>query len=280
MRSELLLWSLKFFPKSALSSVAGKAAGLRVSPALHQAAIRAFVAAFGVDVAEAAQELASFGTFADFFGRKLRAGSRPVEGEESAVASPVDGVVSEAGVVERGRCVQAKGIDFELGALLGSAELATFFEGGAFATIYLSPRDYHRIHAPLGGEILGYTYLPGELWPVLPWVVRKKEDLYCINERLVTHLATRWGRAAIVKVGATCVGRVRALYDEITTHAGRGRQERTYERPLAVARGDEIGVFEVGSTVILVFEKGRVAWEPWVMPGAPVRVGRKLGVAS
>jgi phosphatidylserine decarboxylase len=161
---------------------------------------------------------------------------------------------------------------------LGDARRALDFEGGSFATLYLSPRDYHRFHAPLSGEITGFTYLPGEFWPVNAASVKLKDALFAINERLVTWLDTPAGKLAFVAVGATCVARIHAAYDSIVTHSGGGPRQHTYARPIAIDKGGELGMFEMGSTVILLFQRGRVTWDASLVPGAPVRLGQRIGV--
>src|SRR5690606_24713269 len=154
---------------------------------------------------------------------------------------------------------------------------AARFSGGAYATLYLSPRDYHRIHAPLGGHIVGYSHLPGTLWPVNRPSVRSVPELFAVNERLITYLDTPVGEVAVVAVGATCVGRIRALYDDVVTNEKKPARHHRYETPIPVQKGDEIAVFEMGSTVILVFEPGRVDLDPRLVPGAVVRVGERIG---
>jgi phosphatidylserine decarboxylase len=196
------------------------------------------------------------------------------------VVSPVDGVVSETGLAVGGKLVQAKGIDYTAAALLADPDLARRLEGGAYATLYLSPKDYHRIHSPLGGRITGWRYVPGQLWPVNPASVRTVPGLFSVNERLVTVLETPVGACAVVAVGATVVGRVRAFYDPSVPHtnlAGAAAQRRDYETPIPVGKGQELGAFEMGSTVILLFEPGRVRLDPRLVPGARVRVGEPVG---
>jgi phosphatidylserine decarboxylase len=192
------------------------------------------------------------------------------------VVSPVDARVASAGCSLEGRLVQAKGRDYTLAALLNDPVDGRRFEGGCYATLYLSPRDYHRIHSPLDGEIEGYSYIPGVLFPVNAPAVRSVPNLFCVNERLVTFLATRLGKIAVVKVGATCVGRIRAAYDDVVTNSGRKAERRRYDRPIPIAKGAELGVFEMGSTVILLFEKGAVDLSSSLVEGARVRVGEEI----
>ena len=234
---------------------------------------------YGIDLAES-PELGTYGTFGEFFARPLRPGLRPIAPGSDVLVSPVDATVSEAGLSAGGRLVQAKGIDYPLAALVADEALAARLAGGAYATLYLSPRDYHRIHFPLGGRVLGWRYVPGRLWPVNPASVRTVAGLFAANERLVTVLETPLGRCALVAVGATVVGRVRALYDPAvpcTNLPGAGPRRHDYGAPLPVAKGQELGCFEMGSTVIVAFEPGRVRLDPRLAPGAAVRVGEAIG---
>ena len=268
---------MRLLPKSALSSLVGKATRAPVPPALHQAAMRVFAKQFKVNLDEAEGSIEDFNNFGAFFTRKLKPGVRTIDLTENAVASPVDAHVSQAGLIERGACLQAKGISFPVDKLLGDARRALDFEGGTYATLYLSPRDYHRFHSPLPGTITGYHYLPGEFWPVNQASVRTKDALFAINERLITYLDTPAGPCAYIAVGATCVARIHAAYDELITHQGEGARSHTYARPIAIEKGAEIGMFEMGSTVIMLFAKGRVTWEPSLVPDAPVQLGQKIG---
>jgi phosphatidylserine decarboxylase len=282
MNDRLLVSALRLLPKNALSRAIGAATRWRAPAALRLAAMRAFARRYGVELDES-PALERYRTFGEFFARPLRPGLRPIAPGERVVVSPVDGVVSEAGIAAGGRLVQAKGLDYGLAALVADEDLARRLEGGAYATLYLSPRDYHRIHFPLGGRVLGWRYVPGTLWPVNPASVRTVPGLFTVNERLVTVLDTPAGRCAVVAVGATVVGRVRAYYDPTvppTNLRGGVLQRRDYESPLPVEKGGELGAFEMGSTVILVFEAGKVHLEPRVAPGARVRVGEPLGAGA
>jgi phosphatidylserine decarboxylase len=240
--------------------------------------MRYFARRYQVDLHEAEGAIEDYPTFAQFFTRRLKPGTRSVDVGEDVIASPVDAHVSQAGQVQAGQCLQAKGIQFPVDKLLGDARRALDFEGGSFATLYLSPRDYHRFHAPLRGEITGFSYLPGAFWPVNAASVSSVDALFAINERLVTYLQTPAGKLAYVAVGATCVARIHAAYDSIVTHSGQGPKQHSYPRPIAIDKGEEIGMFEMGSTIILLFEKGRVTWDAALVPGAPLRMGQRIGV--
>jgi phosphatidylserine decarboxylase len=266
-------------PKNVLSRLAGALTRWEAPRALLDRAITAFAGRYGVDLSECDAPQA-YRTFGEFFARPLKPGRRPIAAGEEVVVSPVDGVVSETGLATAGRLVQAKGIDYTVGTLLGDFELAGRFEGGAWATIYLSPRDYHRIHFPLGGRVTGWQYVPGRLWPVNAASVRTVPFLFAVNERLVVHLDTAVGACAVVSVGATIVGRVRASFDASvppTNLPGAQMEHRRYDEPIAVDKGAELGAFEMGSTVIVLFEPGRVALR--LSPGQRVRVGEPIGGA-
>jgi phosphatidylserine decarboxylase len=277
MRDETFMTLMRLLPKSALSTAVGLATRLPAPAPLHRMAVKAFARRYRVDVHEAELALEGYPTFAEFFTRKLKPGLRPVDPGETVIVSPVDGAVSQVGYSEDGTCLQAKGVCYPVVQLLGDEQVAAPFLGGAYTTIYLSPRDYHRIHSPLAGAITGYSYIPGEFWPVNPASVKLKQALFCVNERLTTYLQTAIGKVAVVKVGATCVSRIRASYDDVVTHTGGKAKVHTYDTPRPVEKGGELGVFEMGSTVILLFEKGRVKWDPQLAPEAVVRMGRRIG---
>jgi phosphatidylserine decarboxylase len=282
MDDRLFIGALRLLPKNALSRAVGALTRWRAPASVRVAAMRAFARRYGIDLAES-PDLDAYGTFAEFFARPLRPGLRPVAPGEGVVVSPVDAVVSETGLATAGRMVQAKGIDYGLAALVADETLARRLEGGPWATLYLSPRDYHRIHFPVGGAVVGWRYVPGYLWPVNAASVRTVPGLFTANERLVTVVDGPLGRCAIVAVGATVVGRVRAYYDPtvpLTNVPRAAPRARDYPTPIPVTKGQELGAFEMGSTVIVVFEPGRVRLEPRLVPGARVRVGEPIGGAA
>ena len=279
MSGKAFVAALRLLPKNALSRAAGAVTRWEAPAPVRQLMIRGFASHYRVDLSEC-EDPSTFRTFGEFFSRPLRPGSRPIAPGEEVLVSPVDGVVSETGLAEGGRMVQAKGIEYRLGHLVADTAVARRLEGGPYATLYLSPRDYHRIHFPISGRVSGWRYVPGRLWPVNAASVRNVPGLFCVNERLVTLLDGPLGPCAIVAVGATVVGRVRASYDPSippTNLAGAVARSRDYVDPIAVQKGQELGAFEMGSTVILVFEKGRVALSPALVPGAAVRVGMAIG---
>jgi len=279
MNDRLFISAMRFVPKNALSRLAGSLTRWRAPWPVRIAAMKAFARRYGIDLSES-PDLEVYRTFGEFFARPLHPGLRPIAPGETVLVSPVDAVVSETGLATEGRLVQAKGIDYTVAALVADDALAARLAGGAWATLYLSPKDYHRIHFPLGGKVLGWRYVPGALWPVNPASVRTVPGLFAANERLVTVMDTPLGRCAVVAVGATVVGRVRAYYDPSVPHTnvpGAAPRRHDYGTPLPVEKGQELGAFEMGSTVILLFEPGKARLDPLIVPGARVRVGEPIG---
>ncbi len=280
MNDETFMTLMRLVPKSALSSVVGLATRAPVPAGLHQAAMRWFAKQYRVSLDEAEGPIEQYQTFGQFFTRRLKPGTRTIDAAPEAIVSPCDGAISQIGTIDTGRCLQAKGIWFPVDKLIGDARRALDFEGGSFVTIYLSPRDYHRFHSPLAGQITGYSYLPGAFWPVNKASVGAVDALFAINERLVTWLSTPLGNVAYIAVGATCVSRIHAAYDAVVTHTGEPLRVKTYERPIPIERGGEIGMFEMGSTIIMLFEKGKLAWDPALTTDVPVRLGQRIATRT
>src|SRR2546421_7618925 len=258
----------------------GAACRLPAPRPVMRAVIRTFARRYGVDAAEAERAIEEYPTFTEFFTRRLKPGARPIAPGDLVPVSPVDGTVGEVGDIVEGRLLQAKGKHYTLAELFGgpeAAEDARRFAGGTFVTIYLAPYNYHRIHAPLGGFITGYINVPGTLWPVNGLGVRNVDRLFCVNERLTTSLGTPRGPCAVVAVGAMNVGRIRAVYDDVVTNVRRTRavQRKIYEKPIPVAKGGELGIFEMGSTVVVVFAPG-TKLSPSLQVGIAIRLGAPL----
>ncbi|HET6343469.1 MAG TPA: archaetidylserine decarboxylase [Myxococcota bacterium] len=243
---------------------------------------RVFVQATGIDMSEAGADLGDYATLEDLFVRKLKPGARRIDPEPEAVASPVDGTVGASGVVEAGTLLQVKGRAYSLGALLDDDAAAARYEGGPYATLYLAPRDYHRIHAPLSGQVTEAQVIPGALMPVFPEALYKVDGLFARNERIITYMDTpNAGRLAVVKVGATLVGRITLAYDpEVWSNQPNGQSRHlTYDPPQLIQKGGEIGAFELGSTVVLVAEPGRLLFED-LSEGVKVRMGQRIGTVA
>lgn len=278
LRERFTVDALRWAPKGALTHGIGWAARRKVPRPLRAGLYKGFSARAGVDLSEVPAPLESFERFDDFFTRTLPPGARPIEGGDDVVVSPCDGVLSEVGVSDGGRLIQCKGRDYTVRGLLTDESEARVYTGGAYATIYLAPRNYHRVHTPTGGAITGYRHVPGAFFPVNPPSVRGVAGLFSINERLITYVDGPLGRVAVVMVAAMGVGHMTVSYDTVETHRREGRHgsTRVYSTPKPVAKGDELGMFHLGSTVILLFQPGRVTFAG-LEKGRPVRMGETLG---
>jgi phosphatidylserine decarboxylase len=272
----LLILVLSVLPKHGMSRAAGGIANLPVPRRLRPSVFRAFAKIFGAVLDEAELPLSEYASINAFFTRQLKPGLRPLAA--GAIVSPVDATVGAYGPVANDVLVQAKGRDYSLAALVGDRTLADSMEGGTFTTLYLAPRDYHRIHVPLDGEIVAATYIPGELWPVNVYAVAHVADLFAVNERIVVTIRARGGGTmVVVLVGATMVGTTRVAFDDLHTNARRREvQRRSYDPPIPVQAGGPLGHFEFGSTVILVCSKDAGTIDP-LTDGQVVRMGQRLG---
>ena len=248
---------------------------------LTQAVIRRFVARYGVDMGEAADpRIESYASFNDFFTRPLRAGARPLAPAD--YVCPVDGAISQFGPIARDQIFQAKGHAYSTRALLaGDAALAAEFENGLFATLYLSPRDYHRIHMPCAGRLQRMVYVPGDLFSVNPVTARGVPGLFARNERVVCLFDTVRGPLALVLVGATIVGSMATVWHGVVNppRPGAVRRFDYADRPVDLARGAEMGRFLLGSTVVLLWPRGTLRFNPGWAPGGAVRMGEAMGRA-
>ena len=278
----LLIAALRFLPKNAVSRLAGRIVSVRLPGPLQRWQIRAFARVFGVDWSEIRDPITSFRSLQGFFVRALLPEARPVDTDPDAFVSPCDGAWGESGIVKEGMLLQIKGRPYSLGALLGDDASAEHFEGGSYATLYLSPRDYHRFHAPCNVRIARLRYLPGTLWPVNRAGVEGVDALFAQNERICTFmdLPDPGGRNAlcIVAVGATLVGKVRVNFDSLSSNlAGAAIQERVFgEEAPRLVKGEEWGRFEFGSTLVIVAAPGVARIEEHE-PGASVRMGTRIG---
>ena len=278
MSVPLSVLSQYLLPKLALTRLAGRFARAR-GGWWTQAAIRRFVARYDVDMGEAAQpDLTAYATFNDFFTRALRDGARPLA--DARWVCPVDGAVSQFGAIERDQVFQAKGHRYSTTALLGGdAGLAASFDDGHFATLYLSPRDYHRIHMPCDGRLRRMIHVPGELFSVNPATARGIPGLFARNERVVCLFDTDAGPLALVLVGATIVGSMATAWHGVVNppRPGTVREWRYENREIVLARGEEMGRFLLGSTVVLLMPRGTVRFQAHWAPGVAVRMGEAMG---
>jgi phosphatidylserine decarboxylase len=275
-------WPLAILPHHLLSRLVRSATRWRVRW-WKDLLITRFIRHFGVDMSEAAEPSpAHYADFNSFFTRALRPGVRPQAGEPWAISSPVDGRISQIGHISNGRLLQAKERDFSLVDLLGGDNhRARPFEEGEFATLYLSPRDYHRVHMPCDARLVETVYVPGRLFSVAPHTTRVIPGLFTRNERLAALFETDAGSMAMVLVGAIFVACVETVWEGVIRPAGAGITVRHYcregERSWRLRRGEEMGRFSMGSTVILLHEAGRAQWRAELCTGQPVRMGELLG---
>ncbi len=279
MLSRLLILLLAVLPKHLMSRAVGWLANRTISVGWRGAVYRGYCRLFGANAAEAALPLEAYASLNAFFTRSLKPGLRPLS--PGVLVCPVDATVGACGAIVDDTLVQAKGRNYALTALLGDDALAARMAGGTYATLYLSPKDYHRFHAPIDALITGVTYIPGALWPVNAAAVAHVPDLFAVNERLVLVLEReRGGVIAFVPVGATIVGMTRLTFDDVHTNARRGVLDvRRYAPPLRVTAGDELGHFEFGSTVVLVCSADCGVIDPFTI-GATVRLGQRLGALA
>jgi phosphatidylserine decarboxylase len=232
----------------------------------------------GAVLAEVEHDLADYATLADFFARRLAPGARPIDGARDAVVCPCDGVVGAVGDVVDGALIQAKGRSYRVSELLADQAAADRFAAGWYATIYLSPADYHRVHAPVAGSLVAVDRVPGALWPVKPFFTRNVEGLFARNERAILHLETSLGPVAVVMIAAVGVGHL--AIPQAPPPGRRGERRRVeLTTPVELARGDELGAFLLGSTVVIVFPAGTVVPDP-LDAGQPVRFGQRIGTRS
>jgi len=275
MSDTLVIRLLRFVPKNLLSRCFGKIARLRRPKFLVRWLNRFWVRKFDVDVAEAGRPVEEYESLLAFFTRELRPGSREITADDDILVSPVDARVGAFGDITDGRLLQAKGMDYTVESLLGDAESAGRCSAGKYLTLYLSPRDYHRIHAPRSGRITRSLYEPGTLWPVNVAATRVVPRLFAVNERITSWLETDRGAIGVVMVGATNVGSILLPYDSLTSNRGGERCDRTHDPAISMDRGDHLGTFELGSTVVLVVEDPTLQWEgleegKWIPMGSPI----------
>jgi phosphatidylserine decarboxylase len=278
-------------PQGALSRAFGAVADLPIPRAFRGPVLGGFALSVGADLAEAERPLAEYGTLNEFFTRRLRSGLRGWPGDPAVAGCPVDGATGQVGRVRAGKILQAKGRWYSAADLLNDPVEAERYDGGSFATLYLSPRDYHRIHAPTAGRVYQAAHVPGALLPVNAAAVAHVPDLFARNERLICYLDGPLGRIAVAAVGAYNVGRISAAFDPawnappgesrwVTNQPRASFRLREYDPPYAVEQGDELMTFHLGSTVVLLFEPDRVMLRASLRPGQPVRLGEPIGRAS
>lgn len=248
---------LRYVPKNRLSRAVGRLVHARLPRPIARRLVHWFARTYAIDVAAAGKDLHEYPSIGHFFIRDLREGLRPIE---SDFVSPVDGVLRNYGAVENGRIEQVKGKSYAVAKFLGGDDFAARFERGTFFNMYLSPQDYHHVHSPVGGKVVRSVHIPGKLWPVNDWSLANVNELFSINERVVTYIDCALGLAAVVMIGATNVGKISVVYDTFISNSANTSRTvvRSYDPGIDIATGDRLGTFHMGSSVVILLEPDRI----------------------
>ena len=273
----LFVWFQHVLPQHGLSRLVLRATRVRTTW-FKNWLIRGFMKLYVIDMAEAAQpDPFGYASFNEFFTRALKPNVRALASGPREIACPVDGVISEAGEIDDDRLLQAKGRDYTLKDLLASCAWAKDFAGGSFATIYLAPFNYHRVHMPLRGQLRETVYVPGRLFSVNAATASLVPRLFARNERVLTWFDSSFGEFALILVGALNVGSIATVWAGDITPAARRVASTMPPQSVVLDKGEELGRFNMGSTVILLFQKDRARWNAELRAGATVRLGQSLG---
>ncbi len=280
LRGRLFVWLQYILPQHGISRLVLAATRVRTHW-FKNALIRGFLKLYDIDMRDAVQgDPLRYPSFNEFFTRALRAETRPIAPDARAIVSPVDGTISECGDIEGGSLLQAKGKRYALADLLAGQTWAPRFAGGSFATIYLAPYNYHRIHMPLRGRLEETWFVPGRLFSVNALTARFVPRLFARNERIVTLFDGDAGAFALVLVGALNVGSMATVWAGDITPAARRVVTQLPPQTLTLDKGEELGRFNMGSTVILLFEPQRVRWLAGLQAGVAVRLGQTIGTVQ
>lgn len=277
MRNQLFILLQRLIPQHALSKVAGYFADLKSPICMKNFFINQFSKHYQISLREAAiEEPTAYLSFNDFFIRKLKAEARPIDNDPQSIISPVDGTIAQIGQINQKQLLQAKGTYFDLDHLLSDADLAQSFYNGSFTTLYLAPHNYHRVHMPIDGKLIETRYVPGKLFSVNRITSELIPNLYGQNERLVCVFETKAGRMAVILVGALIVGSMQTVWMDEPIRAKQPIAQTYSDGPI-LKKGDEMGLFKLGSTVILAFEQNMSSWLPELSVDHPVKFGQSIG---
>jgi phosphatidylserine decarboxylase len=276
-RSFTLLF-FRLIPKGLISRLAGYLSRVHFPSFFLNYIINKYCKSYGVNTDEINYPDRGFRNFDRFFTRTLKKGVHIIDGHKDSVVSPVDARVDQFGTINNNSIIQAKGIDYGVHDLVPS-DMADEFINGSFITLYLSPADYHRIHSPVSGNITGCHYIPGTLFPVRDFIVNGIKGVFTKNERVITYINNRKGLTAVCKVGAMNVGRISLSYSDIVTNKFIKRQREYYfsgDKQPFIEKGAELGIFHIGSTVIVLFQEGMIRFQD-IETGRGLRLGQKIG---
>lgn len=276
---------LYILPKNVLSRWAGHLMDVAWPGPLGPWMVKAFASLYKIDLGAAEHPIEAYPSIGKFFIRKLKPGLRP-QGQ-GIVTHPADSRISQTAIIEQGQLIQAKGKTYSVQEFLKNSAALSQYGGGFFTTYYLCPTDYHRVHSPVDGEILSATIVPGFLWPVNEWSVNRIDQLFSVNERVIIEIKTAKGLISVVLVGATNVGKISLSFESkiLSNQSSNGQEPRkiSYSQPISVKKGDELGIFHMGSTVILVGSQALLQdlKKPWAevannFVGKSVKVGEVL----
>jgi phosphatidylserine decarboxylase len=285
MKERLFIISQHLLPHHLLSRLIGCLAECRISW-LKNPLINWFAKQYQVNMSEAqVEDLNAYAHFNDFFTRALKDGARPLDSTPGAILSPADGAISQLGKIDQGRVFQAKGHSFSVNELLGGdTERAAPFMGGDFATVYLSPKDYHRVHMPLAGTLREMIYVPGRLFSVNQTTAENVPELFARNERVVCLFDTERGPMAVVLVGAMIVASIETVWAGLVTPPKRTlktfRYDEAARKPITLEKGAELGRFKLGSTAIVLFGPDQVQWNDALAANSPVQMGQLLATSN
>jgi len=280
--TEIFVALQRLLPKHALSRLVAKLAESKCRR-LKNLLINRAIKAFDINMQEAvSDDLDHYENFNAFFTRQLKPDARPIDPEDSSVVSPADGAISQAGKITQNRIIQAKGVDYSLNRLIGDSNQGELYNNGTFATIYLAPKDYHRVHIPMDGQLLSSRYIPGELFSVNQQTAEALPGLFARNERLVCEFKSQQiGHFSVIFVGAMLVAGIETVWGGFETPGPGAIRETDYSAEnITFNKGDEIGRFKFGSTVILLFPNHSLSLTETVQPEASVRMGEKIAAIN
>ena len=274
LKKQIFIQAQRVVPQHQLSRVVGKLAASE-NPIVKNTVIQAFKAQYGIDMSIAEQSNAlKYKSFNDFFTRSLKDGVRAIDADPKSIVSPADGAISQLGSIEEGDIFQAKGQTFSVEKLIADPQLAEPFKNGQFATVYLSPKDYHRVHMPVAGTLTETLYVPGELFSVNQTTAENIPGLFARNERMVCLFDTELGRMAVVLVGAMIVAGIETVATGKVKPTGRLELN---QHNLFLEKGAELGRFYLGSTAVILFEENKIQWDETFKANSTVVMGEKLG---
>lgn len=281
-RADIFIAAQRILPKHALSRMIGRVAESQ-RPWLKNILIKRAIAAFNINMQEAKSDnLDDYDSFNAFFTRALKDEARPIHADSKSVVCPADGVVSQAGNISKNKILQAKGIDYSVGRILGNSVEANHYHDGSFATIYLSPKDYHRVHMPISGKLLRTRYIPGELFSVNDQAAQNLNGLFARNERLICEFESDLaGQFSVIFVGAMLVAGIETVWGGFEQPGPSAvREHDLSDQSLSYVKGDEIGRFKFGSTIVLLFGKDTVRGLDALLPQSPVSMGQSIGLLN